>query len=275
MLELPEAIALAGQLNETIRGKRIESVIAAASPHKFTWYHGEPESYDALLSGRVVEMAHAYGGRVELQMEGAILSLNDGTILRYYALGEAVPDKHQLLMRFTDGAALVVTVAMYGGIMAADAGGLDENFYYRVSKQAVPPLSDAFDYAHFQTLFAEKGERMSAKAFLATEQRIPGLGNGVLQDILLNAKIHPKRKMHTLSEAERRELFDVMKATLREMTDLGGRETERDLFGNPGGYKTKLSKNNKLLICPNCGGAARKEAYMGGSVYYCEECQKL
>lgn|GEM_PF-2077218 len=30
------------------------------------------------------------------------------------------------------------------------------------------------------------------KAFLATEQRIPGLGNGVLQDILWTARIHPK-----------------------------------------------------------------------------------
>ena len=275
MLELPEAHALAQQLNEIIRGKRIESVIAAASPHKFTWYYGEPETYDALLRGRIVDEVHAFGGRVELQMEGAILSLNDGTILHYYAPGGALPDKHQLLMRFTDGAALVVTVAMYGGIMAALAGKLDDNFYYAVSREAISPLSDAFDYAHFQTLFTAEGLKMSAKAFLATKQRIPGLGNGVLQDILLNAKIHPKRKMRTLSEAERIALFDAMKSTLAEMTALGGRETERDLFGNPGGYKTKLSKANKFLICPNCGGAVKKEAYLGGSVYYCAECQNV
>jgi formamidopyrimidine-DNA glycosylase len=43
---------------------------------------------------------------------------------------------------------------------------------------------------------------LSAKAFLATEQRIPGLGNGVLQDILFTAGIHPKRKMAAISEEE-------------------------------------------------------------------------
>jgi formamidopyrimidine-DNA glycosylase len=100
------------------------------------------------------------------------------------------------------------------------------------------------------------------------------LGNGVLQDILLNAKIHPRKKMNTLSDEQRCEVFDSIKHTLTNMADSGGRDTERDLFGNQGGYKTKLSKNNSLLICPNCGGAVKKESYMGGNVYYCEGCQE-
>ena len=37
MIELPEAIAVSRQLNETISGKRIENVIAAYSFHKFAW----------------------------------------------------------------------------------------------------------------------------------------------------------------------------------------------------------------------------------------------
>ena len=40
MIELPEAMVLSKQLNESIRGKRIMNVIAAHSPHKFAWYHG-------------------------------------------------------------------------------------------------------------------------------------------------------------------------------------------------------------------------------------------
>ncbi|MFA6873005.1 MAG: zinc finger domain-containing protein, partial [Bacteroidaceae bacterium] len=27
--------------------------------------------------------------------------------------------------------------------------------------------------------------------------------------------------------------------------------------------------------CPRCGNQIRKEAYMGGSIYYCPTCQKL
>jgi len=273
MIEIPEAIVISKQLNKSIKGKRIKSVIAAASPHKFAWFFDEPSGYDALLSGRTIEIATPYGGRVEISAEGAVLHFGDGVVLRYYGAADKLPVKHQLLVVFEDDTALVGTVAMYGGLWAFPIGGMDDNFYYKVAKEAVPVLSDRFDYECFLDLFDDKSEKMSAKAFLATEQRIPGLGNGVLHDILLNAKIHPKKKMNTLSEVQRRGVFDSIKSTLADMTNGGGRDTERDLFGNPGGYKTKLSKNNSLLICPECGGAVKKEAYMGGSIYYCEECQ--
>jgi formamidopyrimidine-DNA glycosylase len=274
MIEIPEAIVVSRQLNETITGKRIKNVVAAAAPHKFAWFFGDPSEYDALLRGRTIETASAYGGRVEISAEGAVLHFGEGAILRYYEAGEKLPTKHQLLVEFDDDTALVGTVAMYGGLWAFLIGGMDDNRYYKAAKEALPPLSGKFDFEHFLTIFDEKSLKMSAKAFLATEQRIPGLGNGVLQDVLLNAKIHPKKKMNTLSDGQRRGVFDSIKHTLADMTDNGGRDTERDLFGNKGGYKTKLSKNNSLLICPDCGGAVKKEAYMGGSIYFCDDCQE-
>ena len=274
MIELPEAIVLSRQLNESITGKRIAKVIAAGSPHKFAWFFGEPSEYNALLCGRMIERTVPYGGRVEIAAEGACLHFGDGVILRYYKAGEKLPAKHQMMITFNDDSVLVGTVAMYGGLWAFLEGAMDDNFYYTAAKNAIPPLSDAFHYEYYQTLFTERSLKMSAKAFLATEQRIPGLGNGVLQDILLNAGINPKKKMNTLSDEQRRGVFDSVKSTLAEMTESGGRDTEKDLFGNQGGYRTKLSKNNATLVCPDCGGAVKKEAYMGGSVYYCESCQE-
>jgi formamidopyrimidine-DNA glycosylase len=117
--------------------------------------------------------------------------------------------------------------------------------------------------------------KQSAKAFLATKQRIPGLGNGVLQDILFNARVHPKRKMSTLTDKEMSTLFDSVKNTLFEMTAKGGRDTERDLFGCSGGYRTILSAKTIDNPCPVCGGKIVREAYLGGNIYYCPECQKL
>jgi len=274
MIEIPEAIVISQQLNENISGKRIKRVIAAASPHKFAWFFGEPSEYDSLLRGRTIENTMPYGGRVEIRAEGAMLHFGDGVFLRFYEAGEKLPEKHQLMVMFNDNTALIGTVAMYGGLWAYPIGGMDDNIYYKAAKTAIPPLSDKFDYEYFITLFDEKSTKMSAKAFLATEQRIPGLGNGVLQDILLNAKIHPKKKMNTLSDEQRNRVFGSIKLTLADMTNGGGRDTDRDLFGNFGGYKTKLSKKNSLLICPVCGGTVKKEAYLGGSVYYCEKCQE-
>ena len=60
-----------------------------------------------------------------------------------------------------------------------------------------------------------------------------------------------------------------------DMIEKGGRDTEKDLFGNNGGYITKLSKNTAGKPCGNCGSIIKKESYMGGSIYYCSKCQKL
>lgn len=274
MIEIPEAIVLAEQLNQTIHGKKIKQVVAANSPHKFVWYFGDPSEYPTLLCGRVIEKAFHYAGRVEIEAEGATLHFADGANLRYFAPGEKLPKKHQLLVEFEDESRIAVTVAMYGGIWCCKKGEFDENAYCRAAKEAISPLSDGFDYDYFQTLFDEESLKMSAKAFLATKQRIPGLGNGVLQDILLNAKIHPKKKMNTLSDSQRKEIFDSIKSTLTEMVAGGGRDTEKDLFGKPGKYITKLSKNTAVSLCRNCGGSVRKESYLGGSIYYCDSCQE-
>ena len=59
------------------------------------------------------------------------------------------------------------------------------------------------------------------------------------------------------------------------MMRLGGRDTEKDLFGNPGGYQTRMSKRTLAGGCPACGGPITKEAYLGGAVYYCPRCQGL
>ncbi len=57
------------------------------------------------------------------------------------------------------------------------------------------------------------------------------------------------------------------------MRDDGGRDTEKDLFGQAGGYRTLLCANTLLEGCPQCGSELRKEAYMGGSIYFCPQCQ--
>jgi formamidopyrimidine-DNA glycosylase len=79
--------------------------------------------------------------------------------------------------------------------------------------------------------------------------------------------------MGSLSAAEVQAMFGAVKSVLKAMTELGGRDTERDLFDRPGGYRTVCSKNTVDHPCPACGSTIIKEAYMGGSVYYCPGCQ--
>jgi formamidopyrimidine-DNA glycosylase len=163
-------------------------------------------------------------------------------------------------------AQLLSTVQMYGGIQAHKNGENDSPFYLG-SKNKPQPCPRALTEHISIPCSKRAGKSFQLRPFLATEQRIPGLGNGVLQDILFNAGIHPKRKMGTLSDSDTDKMFNSVKDTLSEMTRLGGRDTERDLYGNNGGYITKLSKNTVGKPCPVCGSIIEKTAYYGRRVY--------
>lgn len=273
MIELPEAIVLAKQINDKVTGKKIKKVIAAHSSHKFAWYCGDPKEYHSLLAGKTVGSAENWGGLLEINVNDAVLLFGDGTNLQYHTQSEKLPQKHQLWIEFDDGSSLVSSVQMYGGIWAFPAGNFDNKYYY-ISKEKTSLLANEFNKTYFYALFDEKTDRLSLKAFLATQQRIPGLGNGVLQDILFNARMHPKKKASTLSKGDKEELLSVLKSTLSQMVAGGGRDTETDLYGQQGGYKTILSRNTVNKPCSVCGTLIEKEAYMGGSIYFCRICQK-
>lgn len=274
MIELPEAWIIAGQINGLLPGKRIAAVTAAHTPHKLAWYYGEPRKYADLLIGQTVGRAASYGGLVEIRAGKSAILLGEGVNIRFHGPDEPRPARHQLLIGFEDGSALSASVQMYGGMGSFLEGTLD-NRYYKVAKERPSPLAPAFDRAYFDRITAAPElPKLSLKALLATEQRIPGLGNGVLQDILFKARMHPKRKFGTLSGSDRKTLFDALKKTLAAMAGQGGRDVESDLFGRPGGYKTLLSKNTAGKPCPTCKTLITKESYMGGSVYYCGACQR-
>ncbi len=273
MIELPEAFVLAKQLNETIHGKTIEHVIANQSPHKFAWYHKDPQGYHNLLYGKKIGRAKSIGGLIEIEAEDIRILLGDGVKIKFHEKAEKRPQKHQLLIEFSDFTALSCVIQMYGGIWCYKNGEFD-NPYFLLAMEKPSPLTHDFNREYFEKIISNANLiNKSLKALLATEQRIPGLGNGVLQDILYNAGLHPKKKVSSLSDNDKELLFTSIKDTLKEMVVKGGRDVETDLFGHDGGYVTKLSKKTAGTKC-QCGGIIKKEAYMGGSIYYCDTCQK-
>lgn len=274
MLELPECYHLAKQLSHEIMGKKIKKVIANSTPHKMAWYYeNDFSNYYALLKNRIVRKIEAHGSMIEISAGRSRILLSDGVVLNYYHPEEEIKPKHQLLLEFSDGSKLVCHVMMYGGLHVF-LNKQNKNPYYLIAKSKPSPYDAAFNFEYFQALMDEAKPTLNLKAFLATEQRIPGLGNGVLQDILFVASLNPKRKINTLDIEEKQDLFQAIKSTLADMKKMGGRDTERDIYGNPGGYLTILSNETKDRSCPKCRGTIVKEAFMGGSIYYCESCQK-
>jgi len=298
MIEIPESSTIARQLNETIKGKKIVGVVTNNSPHKFAFFYEDNKKYPDMLKGKAMDNVNAYGGQIEILLSGnsskdkkdknkksrnngtndkgdnVIIALGEDTQIRYIEKDEILPEKHQLLIRFDDSSSLVCSARLYAQLHVAYVNDY-VNEYYDIAKEKSSPLSADFNMKYFEDLLSEVRPNASVKSFLATKQRIPGLGNGVLQDILFNAKIHPKTKIKKLSLDDQNRLFRSIKDTLADMVKEGGRNTEKTLFGDFGGYKVILSSKTFKDPCPQCGDKIVKESYLGGTIYYCPNCQKL
>jgi formamidopyrimidine-DNA glycosylase len=274
MIEIAEGIVLASQLNQELKGKRIETVIANSTPHGFAWYHDNPADYGERFHGRTVEGAYSCGGKVYLKVsDNHEFMFCEGINIKYYTEIAKVPKKHQLFIQFNDDTYLVCTIQMYGGIYGYQ-GRLD-NIYDAIARSKPGLLSEEFDFEYFKELMQEMNKpRASVKEFLATQQRIPGLGNGTVQDVMLKAGLHPKHAIGTLTQNELKFLFQALKETVLAMMEQGGRDVETDIYGNPGGYRTLLSKVSYKKPCSYCGGEIIKDNFLGGTIYYCPSCQK-
>ena len=272
MIEIPESYSLAAQLKEHLLGKTAADAIAAKSPHGFAGYSCDSAEFGERLRGKTVTGTCRFGGFVEIELGDTKLAFDDGIRIRLYEPGAKLPEKHQLMVEFADGYTLICTIQMYGGFTLTKDGEFGST-HYQNSRAKIDPMSDECTLEHFTEQMNNVKPNYSAKAFLATEQRFPGLGNGVLQDILFNARINPRKKIQDFTQDEKLNLYKVMRETLAEMITNNGRDTTTDILGNKGGYETILSSKTINKPCPICGDAIVKEAFMGGSVYYCPTCQ--
>lgn len=274
MLEIPESLTIASQLNAAVRGKRIAGAEAEYTKHGFAWYEGDPGEYGEKMTGQIFGDARGIGSMVEIKVGAYRFVAGDGTNIRYFPPDVRLPDRYQTRITFEDGSSLICTVQMYGSMTLFLPEEYD-NAYYQAGRVKPMPGTPEFDYAYFQSLQEGLPPNLSMKAFLATRQRIPGLGNGVLQDILLKAGLHPKQKIGRLRESDWRRTYDAVVSIIGKMTECGGRDTEKDLFGMPGNYLTKLSKKTVGKPCPYCGNVIQKATYLGGTVYFCPQCQSM
>ena len=276
MFELPETITLARQINESIAGKRIRCGSLGNSPHKFVWYNRTPDEFASLVEGKCVGRAQARGKWLFVPLEsGYLLLLGEmGGRLLYHTPGAPLPAKYHLMLNFEDGAALTAFTVMWGAMELFAAGEEAERQY--VKGMRVTPVDEAFSPAYFEGLIDEllAGPKRSVKALLTQEQLIPGLGNSIAQDIMFNARLHPKQPLAALSPDQRRALYEAICTTVAAAIAGGGRNDEVDLYGNPGGYVRIMDSKSAGMPCPGCGSRIEKMQYLGGACYFCPSCQK-
>jgi formamidopyrimidine-DNA glycosylase len=276
MFELPEVVILAGQMKDALAGKTVEKGQLGNSPHKFVWYNRSHEEFERLTAGKTAGEAWAKGRWLFLPLEpGYVLLLGEcGGKVLYHAPGSQVPKKYHLYITFVDGSFFTATTQMWGAMELYERGE-EQNRQY-VEGMRTTPIEPGFTFDYFCSLVDELAAEKpwSAKALLTQEQKIPGLGNAIAQDILFRARLHPRHSIAELDTEQRQRLYQAILDTVGEVIEQGGRYDEYDLYGNRGGYLRVMDKNALGRACPNCGGEIEKIQYLGGTCYLCPGCQK-
>ncbi len=114
-----------------------------------------------------------------------------------------VPQKHDHLVLRTHRAALVFCDPRMFGRVQFHTGAGPPAWWTRI---APPLLSTAFT-AEAVAAFLRRRARAPVKTVLLMQERFPGVGNWMADEILWRAAIHPKRRAGTLRPVEARALW--------------------------------------------------------------------
>lgn len=275
MLELPEVLCMARQLDETLVGRTVTSVDVPAGRPKFLFLSPDMPAFETTLVGRRVQEVTSRGRWIfcSLDDERTLLFGEFGGRLLFHRPGESLPLKRHWIAEFDDGSRLSLAIQMWGFLGVLTQAEIARHPY--AGTLGFTPLDPQFT----ETAFFERLDRHAAaedrpiKAFLTHSPNVAGIGNGYLQDILFRAHLSPKRKVSTLSGDERHALYVSLRHTLKQAAGLAGRDTERDLFDRPGRYVPLLDSRAAGQPCPDCGTTIAKIQYLGGSCYICPRCQ--
>ncbi|MFX1445670.1 MAG: Fpg/Nei family DNA glycosylase [Promethearchaeota archaeon] len=180
--------------------------------------------------------------------------------LKYFNDIKEEPNHSRILFEFTNGNFLsYVSQRMFGRV---DLTNDIADFIINKKNLGVDALKMNFEE------FKKSLEKRTAfaKSALMNQSIIAGIGNIYSDEILFQAKIHPKTKINKISNSKLRELFETIKKVLKV-----GIEKKGILNTYPNEFIIPHRKINEY--CPNCGGKIQRFEISQRHGFYCPNCQ--
>jgi formamidopyrimidine-DNA glycosylase len=268
MPELPEISSRAREMQKELTGKTIKKIEVLqpkclnVSKKKFTTalagakllkttYHGKWLFTDTTKGYLLINMG----------MGGELLLVDS----------KSMPEKWRIAFHFKDRTTLAVNFWWFGYTHYAAEGKLDK---HTMSAKLGP---NAIDVTRAELREMLQGRRGAVKSFLLNQERIAGIGNAYVHDILFLAGLHPQRIINTFTDDEIEALWDGIQKGLKPSLRKRGAFYERDLYGKPGGFKMKdiLVGYREGKPCPSCGEKVVKIKTGSTPSFICPKCQPL
>lgn len=272
MPELPELTILASQMRRELTGKRISRVECFQPKCS----NVEPSRLDVTLSGRRVGETTSKGKWLFMPAENGctlLINLGMGADMVRFVPGGPMPPKYQFRLDLEDGTGFTIRFWWFGYVHLVLN---DELQAHAMTRDLGPsPLDPKFTADDFRRL-VRRGHGM-IKPFLLDQRHVSGIGNAYVHDILFRARIHPRRPIPGLSDAEIDALYASVRDVLGTAIVMGGAYYEKDFYGHPGGYTAEhwLVGYAEGRPCTVCGATIRKIKTGSTSSYICPSCQPL
>jgi formamidopyrimidine-DNA glycosylase len=139
----------------------------------------------------------------------------------------------------------------------------------RFTGQGIDVLSPEFTEGKFEEI-AARHRRKQVRVLVNDQTILSAIGNAYADEILFEARIHPKTLVSRLRGEDLRRLQRAIRAVL----EWGIQEVER--AGAPIQKKVRNHlrvRNRKGEPCPRCGATIRREGVRGRDVFFCPRCQ--
>ena len=153
-----------------------------------------------------------------------------------------------------------------GKVYLCPAGQFDSIPGY--STQGIDVTAPEFTFDAFSALIAKK--RCQARVFIMDQSCLSAIGNAYADEILFEARIHPKAPCYSLGPERRRALYDAVRSVIAWGID------EVEKAGLPLEDKARAHmrvRGRAGESCPRCGQIIRRTGVLGFDSFFCPSCQ--
>jgi len=279
MPELPEVEAVVRTLRPLVQGRHIRCVHVL---HSIATKPQGAAYLSRLAKGQRIRTVERKGKYVLLLLDRGLLTMHfrlDGQLVWFSNAKKFLTCAN----RTESGVHVDVALELGKGVL----GFADRRHFGRVhawesiakcpglAVLGIDALSRSFTPIRFTDLLHRS--KRPLKDFLLDQSQVAGIGNIYSCESLWRARLHPRRRAHTLKPEEARRLHKAIVSVLKRALEccLHPAPNFRDPDWWFQGLETILRVYDREgKPCRRCGEPVRRIAQSGRSTYYCARCQK-
>ncbi len=279
MPELPEVETIKLGLQQYLVGHKIEKV-EIRLPKQFV---GDPKqimgakiiSVRRFGKGLIIDLSNNFSLAIHIKLTGQLIYENESTHAKRHPVkvGTLPGSFTHVIFHFDKNARLFYNdIRQFGWIKVLPTNEVLSMPYFK--SLGPEPLRD-LTLKIFSEILSKR--KIPIKLLLMDQKVIAGVGNIYANDALWLSKINPARPSNSLTDEERKRLFDSLETVLKKGLKAGGASEWQyvNALGEAGEYQNFFEVYGKTgKPCKRCGTKIERTKQAGRGTFFCPACQR-